>query len=42
MITLTDLTVRRGTQVLLDKANLTIHPGEKDSLIGRNGAGKST
>ncbi|MFB1017851.1 MAG: ATP-binding cassette domain-containing protein [Burkholderiaceae bacterium] len=42
MITLTDLTVRRGTKVLLDKANLTIHPGEKASLIGRNGAGKST
>ena len=42
MITLTDVTVRRGTKVLLDKANLTIHPGEKASLIGRNGAGKST
>lgn len=42
MITLTDLTVRRGTKVLLNKANLTIHPGEKASLIGRNGAGKST
>ena len=42
MITLTDITVRRGTKVLLDKANLTIHPGEKASLIGRNGAGKST
>ncbi|MDP4608474.1 MAG: ATP-binding cassette domain-containing protein [Burkholderiaceae bacterium] len=42
MITLTDIVVRRGTKVLLDKANLTIHPGEKASLIGRNGAGKST
>ena len=42
MITLTDITVRRGTKVLLNKANLTIHPGEKASLIGRNGAGKST
>ena len=31
-----------GTQVLLDKVNLTLDKGERLGLLGRNGAGKST
>ena len=42
MITLRNLTLRRGTKVVLQGANLTLHPGEKVGLIGRNGAGKSS
>ena len=42
MITLRNLTLRRGTKVVLQGANLTLHPGEKVGLIGRNGAGKTT
>jgi ATP-binding cassette, subfamily F, member 3 len=42
MITLHDITIRRGTKVVLDAASVTIHPGEKAALIGRNGAGKSS
>ena len=42
MITLKNLTLRRGTKVLLDDASVTLNPGEKIGLVGRNGAGKST
>jgi ATP-binding cassette subfamily F protein 3 len=42
MIVLDQLTLRRGTKVLLDQASATIHPGEKVGLVGRNGAGKSS
>ena len=42
MITLKNVTLRRGTKVLLDQASVTLNPGEKVGLIGRNGAGKST
>ncbi len=42
MIILKNVTLRRGTKVLLDKASVTINPGEKVGLVGRNGAGKST
>ncbi len=42
MITLQDITIRRSTKVVLDAASVTIHPGEKAALIGRNGAGKSS
>ncbi|MDX1330449.1 MAG: ATP-binding cassette domain-containing protein [Burkholderiaceae bacterium] len=42
MITLQDITIRRGTKIVLDAASVTIHPGEKAALIGRNGAGKSS
>ncbi len=42
MITLKNVTLRRGAKVLLDKTSVTINPGEKIGLVGRNGAGKST
>ncbi len=42
MITLRDVVLRRGAKVLLDGASLTINPGEKVGLVGRNGAGKSS
>ncbi len=42
MITLRDITLRRGTKVVLDHASVTLQPGEKIGLIGRNGAGKSS
>ena len=42
MITLRNVTLRRGTKVVLDQASATINPGEKVGLVGRNGAGKSS
>ncbi len=42
MITLRNLTLRRGTKVVLERANLVLNPGEKVGLVGRNGAGKSS
>jgi len=42
MIHLKNVTLRRGTKVLFEQADLTINPGEKVGLIGANGAGKST
>ena len=42
MIILKNVTLRRGAKLLLDKASVTINPGEKVGLVGRNGAGKST
>jgi ATP-binding cassette subfamily F protein 3 len=42
MITLKNVTLRRGTKVLLNGASVTINPGEKVGLVGRNGAGKSS
>ena len=42
MITLKNLTLRRGARVLIDDASCVINPGERVGLVGRNGAGKST
>nr|WP_297350275.1 ATP-binding cassette domain-containing protein [uncultured Caldimonas sp.] len=42
MITLKNVTLRRGTKVVLEGANVTLHAGEKVGLVGRNGAGKSS
>jgi ATP-binding cassette subfamily F protein 3 len=42
MIRLIDLTLRRGTKVLLNPTNLVLHAGERVGLVGANGAGKSS
>jgi len=42
MITLRNVTLRRGTKVVLDNISATINPGESVGLVGRNGAGKSS
>lgn len=42
MITLRNITLRRGAKIVLDNTSLTINPGEKVGLVGRNGAGKSS
>jgi ATP-binding cassette subfamily F protein 3 len=42
MISLKNVTLRRGAKVLLDNASVTLNPGEKVGLVGRNGAGKSS
>ncbi len=42
MIRLTQLTLIRGTKVLLEACDLTLNPGEHVGLIGANGSGKSS
>ncbi|UNT13673.1 ATP-binding cassette domain-containing protein [Pseudomonas sp. I3-I5] len=42
MIRLSNLTLQRGPQRLLDGAEMTLHTGHKAGLIGANGAGKSS
>ncbi len=42
MITLKNVTLRRSAKVLLESASVTLNPGEKVGLVGRNGAGKSS
>ncbi|MDP2451567.1 ABC-F family ATP-binding cassette domain-containing protein [Polaromonas sp.] len=42
MITLKNVVLRRGAKVILDSASVTLNPGEKVGLVGRNGAGKSS
>ena len=42
MLTLKNITLRRGVKVVLENASFTLQPGEKASLVGRNGAGKSS
>jgi iron complex transport system ATP-binding protein len=37
-----DVTVRRGSKVLLDKINWTVEEDERWALLGPNGAGKTT
>ena len=42
MITLRQLTLRRGVKIVLQDTGVTLNPGEKIGLVGRNGAGKSS
>ena len=42
MITVRNVTLRRGVKVVLQGATFTLNPGEKVGLVGRNGAGKSS
>ena len=42
MITLRNVSLRRGARLVLDGASVVVNPGEKAGLIGRNGAGKSS
>ena len=42
MIVLDSIQVRRGVNILLDKASATINPKQKVGLVGKNGSGKST
>ncbi|GGN33042.1 MULTISPECIES: ABC-F family ATP-binding cassette domain-containing protein [Marinomonas] len=42
MIQFTQVSLQRGTQFLLEEADLTIFEGQKVGLIGANGAGKSS
>jgi ATP-binding cassette subfamily F protein 3 len=42
MLTLANVRLRRGPQVLVDEASLGLYRGEKVGIVGRNGSGKST
>ena len=42
MLTLSNVRLRRGPQVLVDDASVGIFRGEKVGIVGRNGCGKST
>jgi len=42
MLIASNLQVFYGESQILDKVNLTVHPGQLVCLIGRNGAGKTT
>jgi ATP-binding cassette subfamily F protein 3 len=42
MIRFSNLTLARGTKVLLEGADATLNPGDRIGLIGANGSGKSS
>lgn len=42
MLELRSVSLRRGTKLLLDEADLRVHPGQKIGLVGANGCGKSS
>lgn len=42
MILLQDISIRLGSQLLLDETGLTVYSGQKVGIIGRNGTGKTS
>lgn len=42
MITINDISLSRGPNILLEDSSLHIHPGQHIGIIGRNGCGKSS
>ena len=42
MITVRNVTLRRGAKAVLQGTTFTLNPGENAGLVGRNGAGKSS
>ena len=42
VLSLTDVSVRRGDRIILGPLNFSISPGERWVVLGPNGAGKST
>lgn len=42
MIIMRNISLRRGTKILLEPADLTIQPGQRLALTGANGCGKSS
>jgi len=42
VITVRNVTLRRGAKVVLQGTSFTLNPGENAGLVGRNGAGKSS
>ena len=42
MIALRQVSLQRGTQTLLEEADLTLHAGYRVGIVGANGAGKSS
>ncbi|HNN87083.1 MAG: ATP-binding cassette domain-containing protein [Pseudomonadales bacterium] len=42
MIVLSEISLQRGVQTLLEKASLRINPGQHIGITGRNGCGKSS
>ena len=42
MLSLKNVTLRRGPRVLFERATLTLYAGEKVGIVGPNGAGKSS
>ena len=42
MLKITDLSLRRGSRLLLENVNLDVFPGQRVGLTGANGSGKSS
>lgn len=42
ILTALELELHYGEQIILDKASLSVHEGDRIGLVGRNGAGKSS